>query len=170
MFPTTTLPDHYAAPLRSGGTNDWFSHTIDWWAVAQASPSNVLWVRYEDLLKNPYEQEHCTHARIHAPIPTHARCHSRWMQAGPRACPSHLAVCPSAGKHSATVEATVTTASAVAATHPIKAVTATAVIADCPTRGIGQHTSTTHHTTTQYPTTPNHTKPRQTRPRHAAPR
>ena len=38
-----------------GSKSDWFSHTLGWWRVAQANPSQVLWVRYEEMLAEPLQ-------------------------------------------------------------------------------------------------------------------
>ena len=35
---------------------DWFEHTLGWWAVAAAHPSQVLFVTYESLLAAPLPQ------------------------------------------------------------------------------------------------------------------
>ena len=49
-----SAPVPMAAPSGSGGgDHDWFSHTLGWWAMANAHPASVLWVRYEALLAQP---------------------------------------------------------------------------------------------------------------------
>lgn len=39
-----------------GSSADWFAHTLGWWRASRAAPSQVLWMRYEDLLASPLEQ------------------------------------------------------------------------------------------------------------------
>ena len=39
-----------------GSRSDWFAHTLGWWRLACMHPEAVLWVRYEEMLKEPLEQ------------------------------------------------------------------------------------------------------------------
>ncbi|CAM9759274.1 unnamed protein product, partial [Discosporangium mesarthrocarpum] len=36
-------------------TNSWFDHVLDWWKAAEADPDHVLFLCYEDVLKNKKE-------------------------------------------------------------------------------------------------------------------
>ena len=56
VFVSGAAPLPMVAASGGDGAADWFSHTLGWWRIAQDAPSQVLWVRYEELLDAPLAQ------------------------------------------------------------------------------------------------------------------
>ena len=56
VFVSGAAPLPMVAASGGDGAADWFLHTLGWWRIAQDAPSQVLWVRYEELLDAPLAQ------------------------------------------------------------------------------------------------------------------